>query len=252
MLLRFTDQHPDVISLRETVARLEQQRKEELASLRQNTGSLGAPRATSSLVAQNLQLALNQTELDVAALQTQVRDRQNRVAQLRAQINTLPGVEAELLRLNRDYNVTKTEYERLLQRLESAKLSDAADRVDEVRFKVIDPPVEAILPARPKRVILILGVLLAAIGAGGGFAWLMSQLRPVFVKPKDLSLLGDVPVFGTINTLLNGSGQAAARKQMLLIVGAFALLLIGVVALIAVHPALEAASLALMGSEGGA
>ena len=146
LLVRFTDAHPDVIAMRETIDRLQQQRNEELATLRNNVGSLGSPRGGSSLVAQNLQIALNQAELDMATLQSQVADHSRRVAELRQRMNTLPEVEAELSKLTRDYDVTKAEYEKLLQRFESAKLSDAADRIDSVRFRVVDPPVPELTP----------------------------------------------------------------------------------------------------------
>ncbi len=246
MLLRFTDQHPDVIALRETIVRLDEQRAQEQQMLRQNQTTLGSPRATTSLVVQNLQVALNQTDVEVATLQVQIADRQKRVAALRQRINTLPEVEAELLRLNRDYDVTKTEYERLLQRLERAELSDAADRVDEVRFKVIDPPIEPVLPAKPKRVLLLLAVLVAAFGGAGGFAWLMSQLRPVFVNVTDLARFKDVEVFGFVALAPDDQARIAVRFSLLAFAAAGVCLLIGGALLILFHPVIESISRQLM------
>lgn len=239
MLLRFTDQHPDVIALRETLVRLEEQRNAEIASIRANQGALGAPRASTSLVAQNLQIALNQAEVQLASLDAQVNHRSQNVAELREHINTLPEVEAELLRLNRDYNVTKTEYERLLQRLESARLSDAADRVDEVRFKVIDPPIEPISPVKPKRVLLLIGVLFAALGAGVAFAWFLSQLHPVFVSPRELSRFKDIPVLGTVGAMIDDAAQAATRRKSFGLATAIVFLMISGALLIVFHPSIE-------------
>ena len=72
----------------------------------------GRPRASSC---KTCKIELNQTEVQVASLQVQIAT-VKAVAALRKSINTLPEVEAELLRLNRDYNVTKTEYERLYEK----------------------------------------------------------------------------------------------------------------------------------------
>lgn len=241
LLLRFTEEHPDVVALKATIRRLEQQRDEEIEMLRSNKGALGAPRSGStSLVAQNLQIALNQAELDVTSLRAQLADRQQRVAGLRRSINTLPEVEAELMRLNRDYTVTRSEYEKLLQRYEQAKLSDAADRIDEVRFRVIDPPVQALVPVKPKRVLLLAAVLVLALGAGAGAAWLRGMLKPVLLSLGDLArALPNMVVLGAVDDI-EAPGIAQARRRELVSLGAavVALLFTGVV-LILLSPKIE-------------
>ena len=251
MLLRYTDEHPDVIALHETIERLEGQRRAEIEALRSNAGALGAPRASSSLVAQNLQIALNQAEVDVTTLQSQLADHGRQVGELRARVNTVPEVEAELARLNRDYDVTKTEYERLLQRLESAKLSDAADRIDEVKFRVLDPPVKALIPTKPHRALLMLGVLAAALGGGLGLTWLLSQIRPVVVHPRDLGRFKDVPVFGVVSAALDGAVAVADQRELRAVSMAVAGLVIGTGLLVVLYPFLEGVVRALFWAGGG-
>jgi len=58
-------------------------------------------------------------------------------------------VEAELATLVRDYGVTKTQYEALLQRLQTAHLSNDADRSEDHRFKILEPPRAALNPVAP-------------------------------------------------------------------------------------------------------
>lgn len=241
LLLRFTDEHPDVLALKSTIARLEQQREEEVAALRSNRGALGAPRTGStSLVVQNLQIALNEAELDVTSLRSQLADRQQRVASLRGHINTLPEVEAELLRLNRDYTVTRTEYEKLLQRYEQAKLSDAADRVDEVRFRIIDPPAQALVPAKPRRVLLVAGVLLLALGGGIGVAWLRAMMSPVVLTSADLvRLLPKAALAGQVDSLDSVGETSRGRKDWLLTGGAVGALVSAGILLMLLSPRIE-------------
>jgi polysaccharide chain length determinant protein (PEP-CTERM system associated) len=246
MLLHYTDKYPDVVATRETIARLQEQRAAEINALRRDQSALGSPRPSTSLVAQNLQIALNQKEVAVTSLQLQVNDRQKRLESLREHINTLPEVEAELLRLNRDYSVTKAEYERLLQRLESARLSEAADRVDEVRFKIIEPPIEGMLPAKPKRVLLLLGTLAAAVCTGAAFAWLLSHLRPVFVNPKELARFKDVMVMGVLNQVVSDKEQAAAGRASIGLALTALLLFASGLLLAIFHPAIESAMRVLL------
>jgi polysaccharide chain length determinant protein (PEP-CTERM system associated) len=195
--------HPDVLALKEAISGLEAQRDAELKQLRDNVDVLGTPRGgTTNPVTQSLQIALNDVDVEIASLRAQVQDRERRVAQLRGSVNVLPQVEAELARLSRDYGSNRTQYDALLQRLESARLSEQAQKSSAIAIKVIDPPVLPLRPAAPNRALLGIGVLLAALGAGAGVAWMLSQLRPVFLTSTDLSAqLPGIPVLGSIGVV---------------------------------------------------
>src|SRR6185503_9702974 len=100
LLLQYTDEHPDVVALKETIVGLEAQRAQELDALRENRAALGSSRTSStSLVVQNLQIALNDSELSIAAVDNQLADHRARIAELKGMMNVLPEVEAELTRL---------------------------------------------------------------------------------------------------------------------------------------------------------
>ena len=65
-------------------------------------------------------------------------------------VNSIPEIEAELSRLNRDYEVNKQQYDTLLQRLESAKISQSADQnTENVKFRIIEPPTVPVKAKRP-------------------------------------------------------------------------------------------------------
>lgn len=240
LLLRFTDQHPDVIAMRETIARLELQRKDELAAMRSNSGALGTPRASTSLVAQNLQISLNQAETDVTSLESQLRERNRQVGELRARVNTVPEVEAQLAQLNRDYATVKGEYDKLVQRRESAQLSDAAGRVDEDRFRVLEAPVQALIPTKPRRAILLLAVLGIALAAGVGSAWGLAQIRPIFTHPGELRFEG-IPVLGVIGEASDVQVAAAHKRDIAKVVFFTGGLVVAAAAMILLSPMLEVA-----------
>lgn len=235
LLLRYTEQHPDVLALRETINELEQQRERELVSLR-SSRSLGTPRSNqTSLVLQNLQISLNETELELGSLESQAADRRGRVGSLRKNINVLPEVEAELARLNRDYEITRTQYNSLLQRLESARLTDEADRSEDIRFRIIDPPVLPLSPAAPKRVLLLFGVLFAALGAGGLAAWFFAQMNPVYFSLSQVrTQYPQVRMLGAIGSIVGPNGG----QSKLAAVGLPTLYAVGIAALFAACVAL--------------
>ncbi|MEP7311047.1 MAG: XrtA system polysaccharide chain length determinant [Pseudomonadota bacterium] len=216
MLLNFTEAHPDVIALKESIAALDTQRTRELDSMRRNVDTLGTTRSDStSLVTQNLQIALNEVDVEIASIRAQMEDRKKRVAELRGAINVLPQVEAELTRLNRDYGTNRTQYDALLQRLESARLSDQAQRSQAVPFKVISPPVLPLTPASPDRVLLSVAVMFAAVGAGAALAYLLSLTRPVFFNTDDLrESLAGIPVISSIGVVRDHHEISAHRLRV--------------------------------------
>jgi polysaccharide chain length determinant protein (PEP-CTERM system associated) len=218
LLLNFTEAHPDVIALKEVLNNLESQRRREIESLRNNLDTLGTSRSSSgSLVQQNLQIALNETEVEIASLRAQMADRRQRVDVLRASINTLPQVEAELARLNRDYGSNRAQYDALLRRLESARLSEQAEQSQDVIFNIVEPPVMPVVPAAPNRVLLSFAVLAAAFGVGGAVAYLISVMRPVYLGLEELyANYEDVPVLGSIGTIRDRAQVFKARVDALL------------------------------------
>ena len=88
----------------------------------------------------------------------------------------MPEIEAKLQKLTRDYDIYRSQYEQLVQRKESARLSREANLSRNDQFRVIEPPRTSAVPVKPDRIILNTVVLLGAWGAAIGLALLLSQL----------------------------------------------------------------------------
>lgn len=199
LLLRFTEKHPDVIATRETLEQLRARQTEELAALKRgDAGAAAVARAQSNPVHQSIQLQLNQVEVEIAALRSQIADRRANEAALRRLVDTVPEVEAEYSRLTRDYDVTKTQYNALLERLERARLSGDAEQTGTVKFNIVDPPSASFNPIFPNRPLMIVAVLVIGLGLGCGIAYVMHMLRPVFVDSRSLADATGLPVLGSV------------------------------------------------------
>jgi polysaccharide chain length determinant protein (PEP-CTERM system associated) len=224
LLLRFTDKHPEVVALRDTIRELRAREAKELAELRRGGQGTGAIRSLSSNpVYQNIQLALNQADLDIASLRGAVSQHQSEIAALRRVVDTAPEVEQELARLNRDYGVTKAQYEALVERLEKARVSEDAEQSGIVRFEVIDPPTAAVQPVAPNRALLALAALAGGLLAAFGVALVASQLAPTFSNPRTLESVTGLPVLGSVSSYsadaTSTAGAADQRKLMIVFGG---------------------------------
>ena len=200
MLLKYTDEYPDVISLRESIKELKAREKLETAAARH--GDLGAASSlglSTSPVYMRLQEEYNAQRVEIASLQQQISDRQKTIAALKAQMGSAPGVQAEYAQLMRNYDVTKQQYDALFARLDSARLGQQAASTGLVKFQVIDPPSAKFEPVSPNRPLLVIGVFVLALGAGIGAAYLLHLLRPVFVSTRQLTAATGIPVLGAVS-----------------------------------------------------
>jgi polysaccharide chain length determinant protein (PEP-CTERM system associated) len=232
LLLRFTDKHPDVLRARQTLDDLYMIREEELRA--RAAGGPDSSRRSVDVVSQRIKIALSTTDADLAALRTQLSQKNAEVAYLRGMANTIPEVEAQLVRLNRDYTVVKTEYETLLKRLESARMNQEvqADKKD-VTFKVLDPPRTPLRPSSPNRLLLNTLVLLAALGGGLAVTFLLGQRDPTFYSTAPLNEAAGLPVYGMVSIVGHPTaGQQQRHWRFQIAAGA---LLLGYIAVLLIN-----------------
>lgn len=225
LLLVYTPKHPEVIALQESLGQLRAKRREELTSL----GVTGIPEGGSlavNPVYEQIRVQRNQVDVDLAALRGQINERTRRIADMQKRVETMPQVEAELAQLTRDYDVLRARYGELLQQLETAKLSDAVGQKDQVEFSVLDPPASLAGPVSPQRLLLLLGVLALGLGAGGGTAFVMSRLNPVFDSLDSLRAVTGLPVLGAISATWVDRRHARRRVEVLHVAAGGALLLV--------------------------
>lgn len=164
---------------------------------------------------QQLNVALAEAEARAAAMRARVEEYTSRYNHLKSMSNAVPEVEAGLAQLNRDYQVNKANYEKLLERREAAKMSGDMDTTTElVTFRIIDPPTTPQLPTGPNLVKLFSLVLLGAIAGGVGIAFAMSQIRPTFQSPYNLREITGRPVLGTVAMIWTDQKTARQKKEI--------------------------------------
>jgi polysaccharide chain length determinant protein (PEP-CTERM system associated) len=236
LLLRFTEKHPDVIATRQTLEELKKRRTAEIESLRRgDANAVAASGAASSPVFQSIQLALNQVDVEIASLRRAVAQHRAKAVELRKRLDTAPQVEAEFAALNRDYDVNKSQYSALLANYEKARLGEQADNAGSVRFEIVQPPSADFAPVFPRRGLFLAGVLLLALAAGGGLAYLLQVLRPVVGSARSLSEFTGLPVLGVVSYAFPGRLQVEARRDLWRFAAATACLFAGFAAVVVLN-----------------
>ena len=198
--LQYTEEHPDIVSSKRLLAQLQTRKKEE-AKKRVRSAD---PGVNYSPMLQQMNVALSVEEARVASLKARVDEYASRLSRLRNQSTAAPEVEAQLSQLNRDYQINKENYGKLVERREAARLSgDLTSATDMMSFRVIDPPTAPTTPIGPNRPRLMSIVF--------GAALLLSQIRPTFVSQSALRNTTGFPILGTI--AMNWTDQQKVKRR---------------------------------------
>jgi polysaccharide chain length determinant protein (PEP-CTERM system associated) len=230
LLLRFTDQHPDVIAARATLEELKRRRAKELEGLRNgDSAAVVSSGVSSNPIYQSIQLELNKTEVEIAALRREAAEHEETVKELRARADSAPQVEAEYAQLSRDYDVDKAEYTALLESFQKARLGEQADSAGSVRFEIVQPPKQPVDPVWPQRTRLLAGIWAAAVIVGCGVAYLMQRIRPVVSSERRVGEITRFPVLGAVSTAFPKRHRAVRRWQIIRFSSAFACLVCALV-----------------------
>jgi len=213
LLLRFTEEHPDVITTRRLIASLEEQKRQEIAT--RTRAAAASPSRSGSVAAnpfaQQMKIAQAEADATVASLRTRVAEYETRYARLKEAAKRVPQIEAEFSQLNRDYGTHKKNYDSFVSRRESVEISGEMESTAGVAdFRLIDPPRVSPQPVAPNRMLLLAGALLAAVAAGMFASFVVSQVWPTFFDSRALRDATGVPVLGSVSLIPN---EARRRKQ---------------------------------------
>lgn len=215
LLRRYTDEHPDVVGTRRIIAQLEQQRSRELQARADAAVASGRPvdPADRNPVFQQLRVAQAEAEANAASLRAKLSAYQGQYAQLKAEAQLVPQVEAEFAQISRDYDIQKATYEKLLQRRQSAAIGEGVQDAGGTQFRVVDPPRVAPQPVPPTRIALLGMALAAALAAGLLASFAANELMPTFHDARALSATSKRPMLGMVTMLPSEALNRGRRRN---------------------------------------
>ena len=200
LLLKYTELHPQIVSIDEKIKLLEAQKRGEVSE--EETGVAIEPELDKNPVYQQIKMSLAQTETQIATLTVRVKEFKDRIQNLQNMVDTIPDIETELGKLNRDYEVNKKKYDTLVSRMETAKMSEDVEQTgDGVKIRVIDPPILPRSPSGPNRLLFNIATFVLAIGMALALSFVLSQIRPVYHDQRSLRLSTGVPVLGSVSRI---------------------------------------------------
>ncbi len=174
---RYTDNYPDILSLKDQIAKTQKLRDDLIADAKRRQSGKGSD--TSSDLDPSESAPILQLHSQLHANQLEISNRERTIAQLtgkiseyQARLNEEPAVEQQLADLTRGYDQSKANYDDLLKKEnESSMATDMEQLQQGERFTMLDPPSLPVTPDFPNRLKfcgfgLVAGLLLGFVVVG--------------------------------------------------------------------------------------
>ncbi|MBP6342952.1 MAG: hypothetical protein KA403_03355 [Candidatus Omnitrophica bacterium] len=192
LLVDSTEMHPQVKQLRDQInLKMEEIRKEDLEY--SEDARLSAE--STSQMLQEIRKALNvvsKKETEAPVADASATDEFYKVML----IDKADNVRA------RDVDVNTNIYNSLLQRLETAKITQRLQSSKEgTRYTVLDPPRVPLKPSQPKMIINVIMGILLGLGIGGAMVFLTEFLDKSFLDVQEAKEFLGAPLLGSISKI---------------------------------------------------
>jgi len=239
---QYTDSYPDVIALKDQIAKTEKLKKQIEGEIitNQKSGKTSEDSAVSMagagfqngaptpMMQINSQLKANQ--LEIKGYQQQEKALAGRVAEYQARLNMTPATEQALADISRGYVESQKNYDSLLAKQSQSQLATSLEQNQQgQQFRLLDPAQLPDKPASPNHILLSLGGLIFGIGVGVGLTALLELTDARVRNEEDLEglvaarVLVGIPRISTPKEdhdriRMRWMGRAAAVVVVLLIV----------------------------------
>lgn len=174
-----TDEHPNVVALRERLERLESTVEAEIA----------ASGASARIQAERRELSF---------LKSQMRSTQQEIDDLSSRIDRTPAIGEELSMLAQREQVARENYLASLRKVEEAELAESLESAQQgALVTVLDPALRPTSPEQSRSSMLAIGIMLAGVLAVM-VAVLAELVDPVIVSSSQLEKLFDGEFIGSV------------------------------------------------------
>ena len=196
---RYTEDHPDVVKLKDRVAKLEKLRQDidsEIATKAKNTEkttsdvdpatAVGVQRGSTSPMMQ-IQSQLKANRLEIQNYQDREKKIESDIATYQTRLNLTPGTEQELADISRGYEESRSNYNSLLQKQNQSQLATNLEQHQQgEQFHVLDPPSFPPRPSAPNHLFISLAGLMLGFAVGAGLTAFLEFTDVRVRQEKDL------------------------------------------------------------------
>jgi len=233
---RYTDEYPDVVKLKEQIAKTEKLRDQLLAAPRKPVDESSTTSreldgiGVNSPIAQ-LQGQLKANQAEIANREHRIDELQQKINEYQGRLNAAPTIEQQYAEVTRGYDQSKQIYDELLKKKNNSEMATSMEQLQQgEHFTVLDSPSLPTKPDFPNRlkfcgIGLVLG-LVAGIIVALGFEFADDRLH----NEADLRAMLPLTILSEVPEVVHPSDEAKRRRHL---VFSWAVTVVAVLAILA-------------------
>ncbi len=233
LMVKYTENYPEVIRVMAEIESLNEQLKNEQTVNGDSEGA-GTEMSTLNPLYQQLREELSSIGLELAALDAKEEHYKKLIASKKTYLRTIPVEKKNLADLERERDTSNNIYEDLVVRLGQSEVSKQMELQDKATtFRIVDPAVLPVKPVSPDRVKIILLGILAGLAGGFGIVFMLDNMDKSVRTVNALKTL-EIPLLAIIPSIRNPEELIKRKRKDILIyslTGLYMLCILGVFAI---------------------
>lgn len=207
----YTDDYPDVISVRRKIADLRKQIARTPAPVAGGSVS-SMPSPSDSQAVQQLRAQLHAADIGIQAKRREQAQLQSNINMYQSRIQSSPLVEQQYKQLTRDYQTAQAFYDDLLGKMNQSKMAtDLEKRQQGEQFRIMDEPNLPDAPFSPKRAVYAIGGVAIGLAIGLALAAFLEYKDTTLKSERDIWAFTKLPTLAVI--AYSGDHQVATAKS---------------------------------------
>ncbi|MDD3581163.1 MAG: GNVR domain-containing protein [Desulfobacca sp.] len=203
----YGEQHPEIRRLQTEIAQLSREADK--------TDPLSADLALADPAQVNLVTQVNQLNVEIAGLQRQKQNLQEKLTIYRQRLEQAPRAEHEYLGLQRDYQNAQAKYHDVMNKLLEARIGEGLEEHQKgEKFTLIEAAMLPEQPIKPNRPLILFAGLICSVVAGAAVMTAAEVMDHSVKSPEELSWLTETAPLGII-TNIQTSYDLKRKKQRL-------------------------------------
>ena len=201
LLVKYTDNYPDVIILKKRIVEMEKSIALEEKAVRDSdqAGNDSAISNDNESVNREVNEELFLVNSEISTLERRARRIRSEMKTYGKRVEETSANEQSLADITRDYTISYRNYESLLEKKLNAELAENLEKRQKgERFRIIDPAYLPEKPFKPMRELIVLMGLAGGLVFGIGLIFLLEKINPAIRRPEELEEILGLPVLTII------------------------------------------------------